>query len=200
MHYKQLEKVLKHSGVDTNISELKQGFELVKLVKGQHFIRQGEIENRIAFICEGYLRYYYITFSGDDVTKHFAFENDFAASYASLIYQKPTAYNIVAEEDCVLLVMYHDAYKENINTYRKWERVARLYTENIYNLKEIREAALLLMDAKDRYVAFIEQYPNAESRMKQKHIATYLGIHPVSLSRIKKDLKKDLKSDDQTNK
>jgi len=189
MYYEQMAQVLKSIGVDTTLNELQEGFEVLKLNSGEHFIRQGEIENRIAFICQGYLRYYYITLDGDDITKHFAFENDFAASYASLIYQKPTAYNIVAEEDCVLLIMSHETYMKSIHSHRKWERVARLYTENIYNLKEIREAALLLMDAKDRYIDFVNQYPMAESRMKQKHIATYLGIHPVSLSRVKKEIK-----------
>lgn len=192
MYYEQMAQVLKYNGVESSVQEIKQGFELVQLKKGQHFIRQGEVERRIAFICKGYLRYYYITLDGDDITKHFAFENDYAASYASLIYQKPTAYNIIAEEDCTLLVMSYASYMKSIQEHRKWERVARLYTENIYNLKEIREAALLLMDAKDRYMDFIKQNPSAESRMKQKHIATYLGIHPVSLSRIKKELKEEL--------
>lgn len=187
-YYKQMYEHLKTFDVKTSLDELKAVFSYRKMEKGQHFVTQGEIEREIAFICQGMMRYYYITIDGEDVTKHFTMENDFSASYASLIYNRPTAYSIVCEETCHLLVMNRDMYVSSIDSDRRWERLARLYTENIYNHKEIREAALLTLNAKDRYLAFLNQFPNIEKRLKQKHIATYLGIHPVSLSRLKKSL------------
>jgi len=110
------------------------------------------------------------------------------SSYASLIYKRPSAYSIVAEEDSHLLVIDSKTYLKKLWSEPKWERIARLLTENIYNLKELREASLLTLNATDRYLNLKENYPDIESRLKQKHIATYLGIHPVSLSRIKKQL------------
>lgn len=187
-YYNQMIEQLKSMGVETTLEELKRVFRYKVLKKGEYLIHQGEVEQEVAFVCKGLMRYYYITLSGDDVTKHFGLEDDFTTSYASLIYQRPTAYNIVAEEDSHLLLITYEDYSQQIESQHKWERLARLYAEKIYNIKEIREASLLTMDAKERYKAFLTQYPTLESRVKQKHIATYLGIHPVSLSRLKKEL------------
>lgn len=186
--YQQLKSHLATLHIQTTEEDLKAQFKTRFLQKGEHFIRQGAVENELAFIIHGFLRYYYITLDGDDITKYFATENDFATSYASMIYRRPTAYNIVAEEDCQLLVMSYEDYAKAIEASRIWERVARLYTENIYNIKELREAELILCDAKTRYQHFLRDYPDIEKRLKQKHVATYLGIHPVSLSRLKKSL------------
>ncbi len=102
------------------------------------------------------------------MTKHFTFENDFVSSYAALIYHRPTEYGIVAEEDCHILVVDSETYVKQINTETRWGKVARHYSEHIYNLKELREASFLLMDAKTRYENFLVQYPGAQKRIKQK--------------------------------
>lgn len=184
--YEVLAKHLTAKGFETSANSLSDRFKEVFLKKGRHFIQIGDIEKQIAFIVKGLLRYYYITYEGDDVTKHFSVENEFASSYASLIYERPTAYGIIAEEDTLLLVMDRATYMAAILNEPIWERLARLYTEEIYALKEEREAALLTLDATERYKSFKLSFPNIESRLKQKHVATYLGIHPVSLSRLKR--------------
>jgi CRP-like cAMP-binding protein len=61
--------------------------------------------------------------------------------------------------------------------------------ESLFIKKERREATLLLDDAKTRYLNFLEEYPGLETRLKQYHIASYLGITPVSLSRVRAQLK-----------
>ncbi len=167
------------------IEQLKALFSVVRLAKGQLFLEQDTVENRIAFVARGLLRYFYITQKGDDITKHFSIERDYVCSYASMIYQRPSAYGIIAEEDSILLVIDANQFKQMIDHYRSWEKLARKYTEHIYNLKEIREASLLLLDAKARYEAFCKDYPDINQRAKQRHIATFLGIHPVSLSRLR---------------
>lgn len=171
------------------IEQLSTIFKYVELTKGGVYLQQGVIEQRIAFVVTGAFRYFYITPKGEDITKHFSLENDFVCSYASMIYQRPTAYGIVAEEDAVLLVIEHSVYMHLIQQDRNWERLARKYTEHIYNLKELREASLLLQDAKERYNTFRVSQPEVVKRFKQRHIATYLGIHPVTLSRLRKDEK-----------
>jgi CRP-like cAMP-binding protein len=186
--FEQLLHVIQASGESDfiDMDELKQVFMIKYLNKGEEFISQGEIENEIAFVCKGLFRYYYLTQDGLDMTKHFTLENDFVTSYASLIYRRPTAYGIVAEEDSQILVMDYRTYIKKITESRQWERIARKYTEHIYNIKELREASLLLHDAKERYQDFLILYPQLEKRIRQKHIATYLGIHPVTLSRLRK--------------
>ena len=186
--YDHLKDILLNQGIQVTIEELAQTFRPAHLQKGATYLHAGDIEHRIAFLHTGFLRYFYITYDGHDVTKHFAMAGDFACSYASMIYHKPSAYDIVAEEDCQLLTIDVTSFKTLIEQDRRFERIARLYTEAIYNIKEMREAALLTQDATSRYIDFCKQYPGLESRMRQRHIATYLGIHPVSLSRIKKEI------------
>lgn len=189
--YKQLmERLLEvNPELTTSENEFRQVFKKKTIRKGEYFTRQGDEDLSIAFIVKGLFRYYYLSIDGDDVTKLFAQENDFISSYAAMLYGRASTYSIVAEEDSELLVMDRDVYMKQITLDSRWERVARLYAESVYNQKEIREASFLLMDAASRYCQFLEQYPNIENRVKQKHIATYLGINPVSLSRIKKSFR-----------
>lgn len=173
------------------LDHLAHHFQYMEISKGHHYLMQGSYEERIAFVAKGIFRYYYLTPQGEDITKHFSAEKSFVCSYAAMIYQRPSAYGIVAEEDAVVLVIHKDQYLQLIEVHRSWERMARKYTEHIYNMKELREASLLLLDAKQRYREFMAQYPDLAGRLKQRHIATYLGIHPVSLSRISKALKQE---------
>lgn len=167
------------------LEQLSTLFQYLVVPKGSTFLEQGQVADCIAFVAKGFFRYCYLTPQGEDITKHFAVESDFVCAYASMLYQRPSAYGIVAEEESVVLVIARDQYMALIEAHRSWERMARRYTEHIYNLKEIREASLLLLDAKARYEEFIAMYPGLLARAKQRHIATYLGIHPVSLSRLR---------------
>lgn len=186
--YEQLKVTLEKVNPEllTNIKELEVVFELKKYEKGDYFTKQGDKDLHIAFIVKGLFRYFYLTPEGDDVTKLFSKENEFISSYAAMLYGRPSTYSIVAEEDSEILVIDRKKYIYRITNDPKWERIARLYAEETYNQKELREASFLLEDAATRYKKFLTSYPNVEKRVKQKHIATYLGINPVSLSRIKK--------------
>lgn len=170
-----------------HLDDLKKHFTLVNFKRGQQFLDQDQTESRIAYIAKGLFRYYYLTPKGDDITKHFSTEGDFVSSYASLIYQRPSAYGIVAEEDATVLVIDKSTYLGLLESGGPWERIARHYTEHIYNLKELREASLLLMDARARYVDFCQRNPDLKDRVKQKHLATFLGLHPVTLSKLRKN-------------
>ncbi len=173
----------------SHMEDLKKYFKPLEFKRGQQFLDQDDTESRIAYIAKGLFRYYYLTPKGDDITKHFSTEGDFVSSYASLIYQRPSAYGIVAEEDATILVIDKDTYLGLLESGGPWERIARHYTEHIYNLKELREASLLLLDAKARYIDFCLRYPYLKDRVKQKHLATFLGLHPVTLSKLRKDVK-----------
>lgn len=167
------------------IEALAEIFTYRDIKKGAMLLAQGEVETHIAFVVKGFFRYYYITAQGEEITKHFAVEGDFVSAYASMLYQRPSAYGIIAEEASTILTLPYATYLGFVEQDRSWERMARKYTESIYNLKEIREASLLLLDAKARYLEFIAQYPKLLGRAKQKHIATFLGIHPVTLSKLR---------------
>jgi CRP-like cAMP-binding protein len=165
--------------------EIRNVFKIEHYRKGQYFVRGGEIPNKIGFITKGLMKYYYIDFDGNDWIKYFSVENDFVASYASFLYQTPSLYFIEAMEDTSTLSINFSSYINNINKSKTWCTIARKYTEKIYYEKEKREASLLKEDGSERYFNFLIEYKHLIDRINIKDIASFLGLTPVSLSRIR---------------
>ncbi len=171
------------------LDRIKGLFYSCKLKKGELFVRSGNMTHTIGFILSGLLRYFYIDRNGAECTKAFAAENDFAVSYGSMLLNQPSAFSIEALEDTTLLYIHYSEWKKLLDSTSCWNVVARKVMEKIYVIKQIRESQLLLEDAQSRYLHFIDQYPGLYNRLKQHHIASYLGITPVSLSRIRKKIR-----------
>jgi hypothetical protein len=85
-----------------------------------------------------------------------------------------------------LLVCNLASIVELFNQHHCWEKLGRILAEQLYIKKETREAEFLLDDAETRYFNFQKQYPGLEERIAQYHVASYLGITPVMLSRIRR--------------
>lgn len=156
--------------------------------KNQHLVRAGERLDSYYFICNGLVRFYYLCRDGKEFNKHFAMENDFAGSIATKVLGIPSIYGIQALEDTETLVIKYDLLDDLYNRDKSWERMGRLTTEKLAILKEFREKSFLLDDAETRYRNFIKQYPALMNRISLFHIASYIGITQVALSRIRKNL------------
>jgi CRP-like cAMP-binding protein len=153
--------------------------------KGAFFLQAGDVPRRIGYLKSGLLRLFYIDLNGDEVNKHFCLENTLAISYSAFLQQTESRFFIQALEDSQLITIGYDAYQELLAGHMCWQIVARKLAEMVFILKEKREAELLLNDAQERYQQFLVDYPNLEKRIAQYHIASYLGITPESLSRIR---------------
>ncbi len=187
-YFKQFKKVL-NSYCDIPEEELvriENFFYPYELKKGELFVRSGYMTHSISFIVAGLLRYFYTDKNGVEYTKAFAAEDDFAVSYGSMLLKQPSAFSIEALEDTVMLRINYSDWEKLLDNTLCWNVVARKVMEKVYILKQIRESELLLEDAQSRYLHFLEQYPSLHKRLKQHYIASYLGISPVSLSRIRK--------------
>lgn len=170
---------------ETEFGEVIKLFYALKQKKGERFVSEGEIPGAMAFVVNGLYKYYFIDKTGNECIKHFAKENDFMASYASFIEQKPSIYYIEALEPSELLVIKYEDYIRMIEQNFFWQSVARKYAEHMYIMKETRETSLLKDNAPERYLRFMKEHPDMIGRIKQKDIASYLGIAPESLSRLK---------------
>jgi len=157
--------------------------------KGAYFLRAGEIPQRIGFNVSGLLRLFYIDPNGKEIIKHFCVENTLAISYSAFLLREASKLYIQALEDTKLLVIDHAGYRELLDSHVCWQIAARKLAELLYILKEKKESELLLNSAQERYLQFLEDYPNIEQRLNQYHIASYLAITPESLSRIRSNLK-----------
>ncbi len=165
--------------------EIKNVFKTEHYYKGEYFVREGDIPSKIGFITKGLMKYYYIDSDGNEWIKYFSAENDFVASYASFLYQAPSLYYIEAMEDTTTLSINFNSYVNNINLSKTWNTIARKYTEKIYYEKEKREASFLKEKGSERYANFLNEYKHLIDRICIKDIASFLGLTPVSLSRIR---------------
>jgi CRP-like cAMP-binding protein len=169
-------------------SEVVRSFHPENYDQGSYYVREGDIPGKISFMAKGLMKYHYIDRDGNEWIKHFSAESDFVASYASFLRQSPSPYYIQAMEDAAVLSIPYAVYAGKIASSMMWCLIARKITERIYHEKERREAALLKEDGTARYLSFLKDYPRLRDRITLKDTASFLGLTPVSLSRIRKKI------------
>ena len=157
---------------------------------GGFLLHAGETPTTLAFLHAGLARLLYIDEAGNEFTKSFCAENGFLGAYSALLRREPSRLFIQALEDCELLVADYAAYTAHAADRLCWQTVNRLLAEALFIKKEQREASLLLDDATTRYQQFLAANPELAERVQLQHIASYLGITPVSLSRIRAQLRR----------
>ncbi|WP_276133268.1 Crp/Fnr family transcriptional regulator [Polluticoccus soli] len=155
-----------------------------QLRKKEHFLRQDEVCKYLGFITEGYVRLYYLV-DGVEVTKDFNFENWFCGSLASFSLQQPSRFNIVAMEPVTLLQTSRDNFYRTIDKHPALQKLARLHLERMFIYNEQRETTFLLDTPEQRYRDLLSRQPGILQRIPLKYIASYLGIAPETLSRIR---------------
>ena len=156
--------------------------------RGEYFIRDGAIPTRFAFVTSGLFRYYYLDAKGTEFTKGFFPENNFLTSYTAMKAHRPSHFAIEALEDSHITVVDYHHWHSLFAGHACWQRFLLAMLEKGYAKKEARERELLVYNAEERYRLFLEQFPNLETRIKQHIVASYLGITPVALSRIRKSM------------
>lgn len=158
-----------------------------KMLKGEVLIHKGEVHHSIYFIKSGAVRSYYINKDGKDVTLWFGFEGDIAASLGNFINAKPSLENIELLEDTVVLKISRSKLLELYEVNLDIANFGRKLAEQA--LLEMEQQILLIQftDAKSRYFSLINKFPQILNRVKLGHIASYLGITQVTLSRIRSE-------------
>ncbi len=181
----------------TEIEKALDIFHVSKLQKNQFLVCAGEVPTTLAFLVSGILRLYYISDSGFEFTKSFCVEGDMIAAYTALLNNEPSKLFIQALEDSRLLTANYEEYRAVTAECPCWLKVNQTIAEQLFMKKEKRESSLLLDDAQTRYMNFRNEYPGLEGRIKQRLIASYLGITPVTLSRIRARLRNSLSYDNE---
>ncbi|WBX77439.1 Crp/Fnr family transcriptional regulator [Tenacibaculum ovolyticum] len=180
----QLEKILPINKADELIS-----IGQVKTISStEYFIRKGETPKKLAFVISGLFRYVYIDKKGIEYTKGIITENNFITSYSAMISKSNSHFFIEALEDSKILEIPYLKWKNLIETDSFWLKFLLTLVEKGFSIKEKRERDLLLLNAEMRYKNFLKDFPLMEGRIKQAIIASYLGIQPESLSRVRKKM------------
>lgn len=159
---------------------------ITSIKKGTYYIQAEQIPKKFAFVSEGLFRYLYIDSSGNEYTKNFIPENNFLLAYSAMILNEPSKMFIEALEDATIYDIDYSDWLALKNDHPCWNLFLIKLLEKAFIIKENRERELLLLDAEHRYKIFKKEFPTLETRVKQHLIASYLGISPVSLSRIRK--------------
>ncbi|WP_293955173.1 MULTISPECIES: Crp/Fnr family transcriptional regulator [unclassified Sphingobacterium] len=168
---------------------LKTIFHVKQFKKNELILQAGEYAKYYYFVCKGLLGYYKLDADGNIIYKLFFDENSFCASTAAIIEEKPSKFSIVALEDVQLIQYSAKVFRELIATHHDLALFQLAYLEKNWVVKkEPLEIELKWKSARERYM---ELYKNQSlfKRLKQHHIASYLGVTPTQLSRIRKELK-----------
>ncbi|NHA05036.1 Crp/Fnr family transcriptional regulator [Mucilaginibacter sp. HC2] len=160
-------------------------FSELNLKSGEYLLRDGQVCKHVAFINKGLVRYF-INNDGDERTMFFNKEGEFVCNYISFLPQLPSDKNIQALEATQLYVISYEKLQRFYQEINSGEKFGRVAIEQVF-LSAIQQLDSLYTDSPEvRYQQFLNHYPDLTQRIPQYHIASYVGIKPQSLSRIRK--------------
>lgn len=162
------------------------------LPKGAHWLQPGQPATHLALVTEGGMRQYYVV-DGDERTVYFGLEGSLVCAYSSYLTHQPCPYYLQAMEPCRLTTLSLQVLREAEAQYPELGEVFRRLAEYLFINLELRLHNQLLLSPEDRYLqllahpptCLLEGGPPVWERIPQKYLASFLGITPVSFSRIR---------------
>ncbi len=168
---------------DVELKKIESYVKVISLNKGAFLLREGHICQSIHFVEKGSLRHYHIDESGLDTTLNLFIETDWAFDYQGFLSQEPITSCLQASEDCLLLELnlydLHKLIKES-DSFFQIMRVLKMKVET-----QITDH--LKQSSRDKYLNLISKKPQVIEKFQLKHIASYLGITPETLSRVRQN-------------
>ena len=183
-----IEKRIQLTDEEFNISSR---FFVQKTIRKQQFLlNEGDVCKHLCFVNSGCLREYTIDNKGAAHIIQFAIDDWWISDLNSFLSGLPATHNIDALQDSEVLLLEKSSRDKLLDECPKMERFFRLLTESNRVATHRRIADSLSLSAEERYLKFIKTYPKLFERIPQNQIASYLGITPQSLSRIRKEMAK----------
>ncbi|PEB52239.1 cyclic nucleotide-binding protein [Bacillus pseudomycoides] len=159
--------------------------------KGTILLRQGDVPIKCYFVLKGCVRQYSIDKMGKEVTSNFYTEEQAISNFNHHKQDKSSVYSLTCLEDCILVVGDLDTEKDMYNKHSQLETMTRQMIEHNFGEVQDELALFIASTPEERYKALLRKRPHLVNRVPQHQLASYLGITPESLSRIKKRIKKD---------
>lgn len=189
IHQPLLTYISKHIALNTEETEwVCSAFKLKKIRKRQYLLQAGDKCHYENFVVKGCLRAYYL---GDDEEEHvvqFAVENWWISDLSGFLTGDDAQLHIDALEDSEVLQVHYRDLESLYLKVPKLERLFRILMQNAFVALQRRTIQSLSLTARERYLLFTQKYPSFEQRIPQIHIASYLGMTPEFLSKIRKQL------------
>jgi CRP-like cAMP-binding protein len=157
--------------------------------KGELLLKEGQISRESYFVIEGCLRKYYIM-NGEEKTTEFYVEDDSVASLQSYKNKTPANHYFECVEESRLAVLSYDKEQELFKRVPKYETLCRMSMEDNFGEQQEALAKFIMSSPEERYKNLVDTRPDLLQRIPQYHLASYLGVKPESLSRIRKRIAK----------
>ena len=173
---------------DGELAIIKNHLTPKKLRKKQYLLQEGDVCRFIAFVEKGSLRSYSIDEKGAERVIQFALEGWTISDLYSFLTMEPATYNIDALEDSELVLMNKNAHEELLKTLPKYETWIRIQITGAYIAMQRRLTSIISLSLEERYTIFSKLYPDIVQRVPQHMIASYMGLTPETLSRVRKKM------------
>ena len=156
--------------------------------KKQHLFSEGDVCHAQYFVVEGCLRMYFVKDSGVEQIVQFGIDNWWISDYTSFSTQKPSQFYIQAVQSSKVIVLTQQKQDEMLDKVPKMERYFRILSQNALVAMQRRMVGSLSQNAEEKYHKLVSTYPDIVQRVPQHMIASYLGITPETVSRIRKNI------------
>lgn len=160
-------------------------FKPMSLAKGEYFLQSGELNKYVAYLDSGLVRYFVFK-DGEESTFEFTKEGEFIADYQSFNKQTASVQNIQAIEDCNLLSIDFAEVQHIFKTTSNGNLIGRIIVEHRFEVMVNQLLAIYMQSHEERYNNFVKHYSDIAQRIPQYLIASYVGVQPESLSRIRR--------------
>jgi CRP-like cAMP-binding protein len=172
---------------DADVEVLRAAFTYTRLAPGDLLQRAGDVARHAAFVATGCLRNYVIDAKGKEHIVQFAPETWWLADATSLSTGQPSAYFVDALEDSEVLLIDGPSHLRLVETVAGYAAAFRTGLQRHAAAKDQRIVSALSATAEERYLEFLRVYPSIASRVPQAMLASYLGMTPETVSRIRKN-------------
>ncbi len=167
---------------------VKKHFNKIELGIGEHFVKEGQYSKSMGFVASGLLHSYQTNSKGETITTNFFLPGTFCGAFYSFYRQQPSFENIKSITGSCLYVMGYDKLQNFLKTDLVFNQLGRMAIEEVCISKDLRISKMLQLQSKERYLWLLQAYPLIAEKAPLQHIASYLGMKPESLSRIRKEL------------
>jgi CRP-like cAMP-binding protein len=175
---------------EDEINAIEKAYNTVEISKSQLWIEQGKVCDQVAFVVSGKLRNFYFDEAGNEVTCYFVTPNNFVSAFSSFLTNAPTHENISTLEDTVLRTISKKDLEALCELVPKMQIFRRVIAENLFITMEKRIMMLQSQSAHERYEKMIKENPEILLSVPLQYTASFLGMTPQHLSRLRKELQK----------